>query len=545
MPTNISSRASVEWAKQQLQSCCDSHKSCVPQLSTISQVPRRLLNIHDSGKGHIHLVEAPQHVKNYACLSYCWGTQPFLRTTAHNIQSHFQKISLKNLPEAFVDAICYARKLGILYLWIDSLCIIQDDANDWKRESAQMASIYQNAHIVLSATKLPSPYNTLFEDVGHEYEAHSLEVMTSEGSEEVRFRRSLTHMPSALHSTQSKSSLPTLSRGWIFQERLLATRVLHFGPQELLWECSELSACQCTVEPTRSSANTTAPAMSGISLRGGELQLKSSFNLQCWYSWDVAALCQCWHKLVEQYSQLNLTHESDIFPAFSGVSKQFQAALRCKSLAGLWEKTLLKDLLWHPSSSLGDTEHIYGRPQKWRAPSWSWASVKSSVSFIDTSHGLEVCCTIKHVYCALAGIDPTGEVSDAHIVLKGSLIQTLLSYPLETIESAQSLQRSLPSKLFLLSEVGKRVSNVWADLDTSIAGKDYLPSGTEVYIFPIGRRTVSKALECLVLKSSFKQGTSDTKLYERIGMVELPRAPLDGLDEWIQPSQRTHTIKLV
>lgn len=452
---------------------------------------------------------------------------------------------MKELPVAFVDAICYARRLEIFYLWIDSLCIIQDDADDWKQESAQMASIYQNAHVVLSATKLFNPHAHIFGDLDPKFEAHKVEIQTSETHEEVWFRRSLDHMPSVLHDSQPQSPLPTLSRGWIFQERLLAARVLHFGPHELLWECLQHSACQCTAEPAMSSSNTAAPALSNISLGGRELQLKSAFNLHNWKSWDEAVLCRCWHKLVEQYSKLNLTHDSDIFPAFSGVSKQFQAALASKSLAGLWEKTLLKDLLWHSASFVDGLERPWVRPVAWRAPTWSWASIRYPATFIDTSQGIDPCCTVKEACCTAAGIDPTGEVADAHLILEGNIVPTLLNYSSVDIDSEKPQQSTSPSSLYLFGEVGSRIHNVWADTDTSIEGKDYVAAGTEVYILPIGTRTISKAIESLILKLVSCDEKSGIATYERIGLLELPRAPLDGLDEWIRPSQRKDTIKLI
>ena len=537
----------MKWARQQLQLCADSHSSCQPQTSKDTQFPRRLLDIRQWEKGQIRLFE-PQTTEIYACLSYCWGRVPFLRTLKSNVSEHLRRINLGDLPRAFVDAISYTRRLDVDYLWIDSLCIIQDDIEDWKQESSRMASIYQNASIVLSASSLPNPHESLFQRMNSDFEAHRLAVQTSAGrKEEVWFRRSLAHMPSALHSAERYVSLPTLSRAWIFQERLLATRVLHFGPQELLWECLAQSACQCTTEPAVSAGNTAAPTLSRLSLSGGEVQLKSSFNLQSWASWDESVLSQCWHKLVEQYTKLNLTHESDIFPAFSGVAKKMQNALNSEYLAGMWAKTLLKDLLWHAESSFDNSRGLWERPSQWRAPTWSWASVRCPIAFIDTYNGLEAVCLVKEGHCVHAGVDATGEIVGAHLVLQGNLISTQIEYFAAGVNDATpmgSRQKLSPSRSYSLCEVGRRVHNIWADTDISLEGKGYVAPSSEVYILPIGVRTISKAVECLILKRLDKDGEHDTLSYERIGLLEMPRAPLDGLDEWMQPL-RTQTIKII
>lgn len=61
-------------------------------------------------------------------------------------------IFLSDLPPLFQDAIIITRQLGLRYLWIDSLCIIQDSLRDWETEAAKMASIYQNSYVTISAT---------------------------------------------------------------------------------------------------------------------------------------------------------------------------------------------------------------------------------------------------------------------------------------------------------------------------------------------------------------------------------------------------------
>ena len=509
-------------------------------------MPSRIIDIGTSDRDRIYLMDSPDQFEPYACLSYCWGRHPFLATKFDSLNSHRARIPWDLLPLTFQDAILFLRKLGIRYLWIDSLCIIQDDSDDWKQESSQMASIYQNAHLVVSATKSANAHEGLFAQLDDQFQPHVLPVTTPDGrTEHIWFRRSLTHMPGPFSFfRKGEPPLPTLSRGWIFQERLLASRVLHFGPQELLWECQTQSACQCT------AAGNSGPQLGPLprtSLERGVMQMKSAFNIRSWTSWDGSEreLGRCWHRLVEEYSRLQLTHEMDIFPAVSGVSRRFQEAWKSKSLAGLWMKSLPCDLLWYvdvhdPIYGPGPVQ--WGRPWSWRAPTWSWASVNSPVRFIDTSHGLEPCCEVKEAVCEAAGIDPTGEVAGGFLVLRGNVIPTVLNY------SDLTPDRSRPWNLYRLDITKNRVSNVWADLDTSGRGSHHLAPGSQVYCFPIGVRRISKDVECLLLKkvdAEEKTGYETYETYERLGLIEVPRVPPDGLDEWMDPLTRNQTIKVV
>lgn len=489
-------------------------------------------------------MDSPDRAEQYACLSYCWGHHPFLTTRFDTIDSYRRRIPWDLLPPTFQDAISFLRKLRIPYLWIDSLCIVQDDSNDWKRESSQMASIYQNAHLVISATKSANAYEGLFSQIGEEFQPHVLPVPTPEGyTEQVFFRRSLTHMRGPTNfGPRRETDLPTLSRGWIFQERLLATRVLHFGPQELLWECQGHSSCQCTVNRVTTPTNAAASFLSRVTWGARALQLKSSFNIRSWGSWSDRELSRCWHSLVEEYSRLHLTHETDIFPAFSGVAKRFQGAFRSEVLAGLWRKSLLADLLWHVQTQgerHGTGPGFWGRPESWRAPSWSWASVKCPVSYIDTSDGLDACCDILEAACEAAGIDPTGEVAGGSLILQGNLIPTDLNY------SALSVNEVMPWNLYGLGVTKNKVSNVWADADTSVPGSNHLPQGSEVYCFPVGVGSISKAIECLLLRKVMVEKEAAYGIYERIGLVEVPRAPRDRLDQWVTSFKMSRTIKVI
>jgi len=116
-------------------------------------LPKRVIDIgQSSGNSALRLYETKGESERYICLSHCWGDfQPICTTTA-NINDYKKSISWKSLPKTFQDTVDLARFLNVRYLWIDSLCIIQDDLKDWEREAAEMANIYSKSYLTIAAT---------------------------------------------------------------------------------------------------------------------------------------------------------------------------------------------------------------------------------------------------------------------------------------------------------------------------------------------------------------------------------------------------------
>jgi hypothetical protein len=102
--------------------------------------------------GDLQLCEGQNEIAQYATLSHCWGFHQPLRTTKATLDLHLQKIRFSDLAKTFQDAAVTCRRLGIRYLWIDSLCIVQGDEEDWQIQSAQMASIYKGSTLTIAAS---------------------------------------------------------------------------------------------------------------------------------------------------------------------------------------------------------------------------------------------------------------------------------------------------------------------------------------------------------------------------------------------------------
>jgi hypothetical protein len=127
----------------------------------------------------------------------------------------------------------YARKLGIRCLWIDSLCIIQDDRDDWYREAANMRQIYQNIMLTLAATDSTDGSHGLFRSPPPP--PRGIELKGRGSAPPLYFAR--------VASSRQLENSPLLQLAWVYQERLLLPRILHFSPGELIWECNEGIDC--------------------------------------------------------------------------------------------------------------------------------------------------------------------------------------------------------------------------------------------------------------------------------------------------------------
>ncbi|KAF2807000.1 HET-domain-containing protein, partial [Mytilinidion resinicola] len=192
--------------------CDRGHSHCKKPDSTF--MPTRLLDVGIPSCKQVRLVLStdPGSARdNYVALSHCWGPSKPLITTSANISQFQAEIPSTTLPQTFDDAIKITRLLGIRYLWIDSLCIIQDVPDDWLRESATMFSVYSNADITISASRASS----------------SVDGFLSLDTEFASLKMRLTH------PARKRSS----SLAWVIQERYLSRRILLFGSAQTFWEC--------------------------------------------------------------------------------------------------------------------------------------------------------------------------------------------------------------------------------------------------------------------------------------------------------------------
>jgi hypothetical protein len=139
--------------------CQKNHPEYLPQAT---HLPTRVIDVGEPDGSRLSLYISNGAVTKYVALSHCWGQVTHLMTTPQSLEAHINGIEWTSLSQTFRDAVITTRKLGIRYLWIDSLCILQGDVQDWELESGRMADIYAGAHVVLAATYAPDGSIGLF-----------------------------------------------------------------------------------------------------------------------------------------------------------------------------------------------------------------------------------------------------------------------------------------------------------------------------------------------------------------------------------------------
>lgn len=402
--------------------CLSDHSRCSTTTGDINSdyLPTRLIAVlNDEGFAvDPFLVETASisrtacHDTRYISLSHCWGSSRPMTTTRDNYKDHLSSIPWDFLPRTFQDAILVARALGVRFIWIDSLCITQDDGEDWAREASMMAGIYENAWLTIAATAAVDGRQGLFTDrIGDE------KAQIAHCGSPVLLRPVVDHSEFIAYTEKPSRSLPLLWRGWGLQEQILSTRVLHFTPEELLWECRSEMSCECS------------PEASGDSLREIGQSLGAARSVWGRHPVETGANMRDWYKLVEVYMKRDLTYDSDRLPALSGIANAFQRTLvgPGRYLAGLWESDLIRGLLWRvdrPRPRDPSYKTALSSP-----PSWSWASVGQCSIYwpVGTPKGIHVAEVID-ASCTRSTVDDKGMVSGGELTLRGKLIPLKIQY---------------------------------------------------------------------------------------------------------------------
>ncbi|KAK0649829.1 heterokaryon incompatibility protein-domain-containing protein [Cercophora newfieldiana] len=304
--------------------------------STAQNFPKRLLELDFANTEKlVKLIECCEGQSGrYVAFSHCWGASGAVpKTEAKNYKKHLAGLSFEALPRSFRDVADMCWSLGIRHLWIDSLCIIQDDEKDWQHQSTEMTAIYQNAFITIAATA------------------------SSSSEEGLRIRRQLAdHIPTpdpqetlAVRPRADPRVLrqsPLYERGWTLQETVISRRVVHFASDQLYWVCQSKSMSEDGMH------NADVRPLPRIS---GEIPSEA---------WDI------WWSWVEDYSRRRLSFFSDKLPAIAGLTRKFEELSHATPAVGLWMEDIHYSLLWWPTRPVSRLPFI---------PSWSWASVDGPV----------------------------------------------------------------------------------------------------------------------------------------------------------------------
>ncbi|KAL2109836.1 hypothetical protein VUR80DRAFT_1920 [Thermomyces stellatus] len=406
-------------ARRWITSCTADHQRCNSSTTGKGPYPTRLLDCGTADGGETcRLVETSTTAINgpYMTLSHCWGQADCLKLTTENYCQFLDEIPLPLLPQLYQDAVYITRSLGVRYLWVDALCIIQrgDKSRDWQHEVTLMHKVYSNSFCNISPTVAPDSNHSMFavRDPDLVY-PQSVNVSVNGTT------TSHTVLNANFWNTEvSRSRLN--KRAWVLQERLLSPRVLHFGRRQVLWECQEKDACELYPDgvPTGIFQSNSLPK-----------NLTSGHDAATEETGDVAvAKYRSWTQIVRAYSACDLTFPGDKLVALSGVAKTMAKILRDEYVAGMWRRYLERDILW--SVSWCRVKNTTGS-MAYRAPSWSWASVDAEVNpgVLDVD-ATDVLIEVQHVELDYATNDTTGLLRGGWLRLRGVLKQLdLQHYP--------------------------------------------------------------------------------------------------------------------
>lgn len=309
--------------------------------------------------------ELPEDSK-YITLSHCWGPhgpQSAGRLLQSNLDSLRVSVPPEIVPKTFADTFFIASSLGIDYVWIDSLCILQDSREDWNRNAAFMWAIYANSYLTVAATASSDPSQGLFRSRSTATLSNGI-VEVGAGNEKVRAGTYCCYDEDEWRALVDKA--PLNQRAWVLQERVISPRVVHFTDTQVLFECFEFKASERFAQ--------------GVPPRYG------SSNARDWYPWaspsevEPEKLLPMWQAFVQDYVHMNLTYPSDKMVAISALARQVSTLVTSSGeyLAGLWEYSLLGQLCWESLLHAA-------RASEHRAPSWSWMSIDGPIlsSFTD------------------------------------------------------------------------------------------------------------------------------------------------------------------
>ena len=360
-------------------------------------MPTRLINCAPSNPQQECFLQLSTEKSSapYMTLSHCWGEPdgpgPPKLTTA-NVNSMRNRIPVESLPRTFKDAIQIARNLNVSYLWIDSLCIIQDSMDDWRRESRLMDKVYRYTACNIMAEAAVNCDGGLF--FGRDPQRLGVFTLDEKQTPSLSHRSSLCVTQDFVNAKSDKGNgSPLYSRGWVCQERWLAPCQISFHSNQVFWECTEIKACEA------------------------------------FPSWEVKAdKVLSWPTMVETYANCTLTEEQDKLIAIQGLANIYKSLRDDDYLAGLWRKKLPAGLIWTTRNGLQANGEVTYRPETYRAPSWSWASIEGAIQIFPQEspkeeRWVELCQALEAKTTPL-GEDSTGQVCDGYIKVRGRLLGT-------------------------------------------------------------------------------------------------------------------------
>jgi hypothetical protein len=332
-------------------------------------------------------VTASEQRANYTTLSYCWGGAQQLETTKATFDSMTLGIPMTYLPRTIQDAIIITRNLNIRYLWVDAICIIQDDKIDKATQIRGMGAIYKQSTLTIAAMSSETPYQG-FLKTSVAQRGSLFPILLPNGT--------LGEIELVIPVVSERPLEKLETRAWAFQELLLSPRLLLFHQKEAFWRC-------------QSRTNARTPLLGTSNEYASSRVYRLPNEIFC----DVATgkkspsnnltekeQNHIWSMIVYDYSRQHVQFE-DRFHAIAGIVNELKGVWQDNYLAGCWEKSLVHHLVWYRSK--GELQSEPMQRSSYDAPSWSWLSINCPVAIYGAiSPDAEVIdCTVEPMHATL------------------------------------------------------------------------------------------------------------------------------------------------
>lgn len=403
---DVGSEGALSLAQGLMNNCLQHHDKCPQPPAPSPILPTRVIDCSDPSKPYLFVSGGVRD--RFVSLSYVWGEDQPQKTTKANVDSYFQSIDSTLQSQTIRDAITTTHNLGLRYLWIDTLCIIQDSQADKDRELERMRSYYADSYVTIIAASASRASEGFLQTRRDNLDPASVTipfVLPTDGS------IGTISLASWLATTPSYEPTrePVHKRGWCMQEYFLSPRQLIFAWHTLQYRCQT---------ETRNIGGADNPHwVSSARQPVPKRDLPRSPKTRE----EKEKIRKAWNAIIENYTKRALSVASDKLVAFAALAEEFQGTIQSPYLAGLWESELLPGLLWKKNFP----HHSPKRPKDYQAPSWSWASVDGEVdpgnAYILTGKQEYVADVVRAQTTAKNAKLPFGEVTTGTLVLSAKV----------------------------------------------------------------------------------------------------------------------------
>jgi len=363
-------------ANKWLQDCQETHPSCRSRAE--DWLPTRLIDVDTMETPILRLVSStpldPRAL--YIALSHRWGANQTFILRSRNVATYQEAIPMSDVSATVRDAARVTRALGIRYLWVDCMCIIQDDnGQDWARESDKMFKVYSLSTCTIAAANSGEGERGFLTN-RNQYRVRPCHIPSPFKTNSKYSFKVMSQYLNKIHDRNVRNS-EWFNRGWVFQERMLAPRLLIFTKTQVLWGCAKLQAAETW--PCGKTNDNHIDTFNSVEVE------KTRLNLLVHPKNGICSSHLPWWKFLQDYMSSQLTVWSDRLAAIRGIAALVEDLTGERYCGGMWlTKDLPNALLWHVKG-----EPLL-RPRIYVAPSFSWAAIMGgAIEFAPSGNGTD------------------------------------------------------------------------------------------------------------------------------------------------------------